>query len=1212
MPRFFNQLFNIRTEEWPRLLLLYLIFFVYIAGSTWGEVVVEAAFLQQVGVEFLPYIFMLIAIVSIPAAAVYTAFADRISNDRLLIAILIIGILGIGIGRILLGLEKIRVVYSLLYLIMFVPLSDIFVTHWYTYVNGFYDTRSAKRIIPILVTSGRLASIFAGLTMPVLNHLFSLGTIITLWMFALGLVALLAWLTPRLLKETGKSPERLPGRESKSGPGAHKGHFAHLANIREGCRYVLGSSFLLWMASGTLLVMILINLIQYRTGQILVEELQTTERISNVLGLVTGIGNLIMLPVLLFLLSRIIGRIGLGNTNLIFPLGNAIFCGGLIVSPSLLTAALAHFDANAFRVTFRSSVNSLLYNAVPLRVKGRARAFIDGLVAPFGSLIGGGLLLLLPLISLPWVLPGLIGVLSVIYLVNGLAIRKQYARALITLLEQEDFSFLLSGETTELSAADPNTLDQLRKKLEESTSYEFTAFLAQIITQIGGNEVAPLLGEAARTAKDARTRSALIDALVAAQLRGEAVRELYIEFLEDPDGRVRQSALAGLEQIGDLTEEPFLSSALKMLDDSETDVRFRALLALSKGKKFYVLPGTTEMLNRLLNDPDPHQRARGIQVLGQTCPDGCDEPVFNRLVGYLTDPADEVRLKAALTIESLPVEATLTEPMTGLLNDPVERIRGAAVSVLGRIGTPQAYEALLRGLTDPSPQIRNSAADVLAGAGRSVIALLRPNPDSPVSLLRKMAGVILSRIDPHEYGSFVREQIAGNLLTIYSNLGRMEALKAQNGYSGIRILQSAVHERNRQLRNENFDLLSALHNPNDVKTINESFLSEDPLVRANAVEALESITSPQTADLIAPLFESDLSPDRLLSLCKKTWNMNPFSFAQAFEYFLKHSDDAPLRAIAAFALGEMGAALCVSSKTFEPQRNSAGQRPVSVRKRVNPLDALIDLPQGTEPSVKPKKHGVRRSMPKGLFDALSDASDSQPAAPARNEGGERIQSEPSEEKAGSFSFTLLQIREMLKASLADESEEVRLAAQAAERMMNGIQITKGIGEERTLLSAVEKIIFLKEVPFFQGMTVDQLKVLANVCEEKLFEQDTRIFSVGDPGGVLYVVVNGRVGIEQEKRKGYFVRLATLGAHSYFGETDLFENNPRTTSAVAIGDTLVLSLRREPLIALARRHPDLSLELINVLSRRLRESNDRIAELTRTRPRELHKLFDQYD
>jgi hypothetical protein len=45
--------------------------------------------------------------------------------------------------------------------------------------------------------------------------------------------------------------------------------------------------------------------------------------------------------------------------------------------------------------------------------------------------------------------------------------------------------------------------------------------------------------------------------------------------------------------------------------------------------------------------------------------------------------------------------------------------------------------------------------------------------------------------------------------------------------------------------------------------------------------------------------------------------------------------------------------------------------------------------------------------------------------------------------------------------------------------------------------------------------------------------------------------------------------------------------------------------------LARQHPGLSFELINVLSGRLRAASSRSADLTRTRPRELHKLFDQY-
>ena len=160
-----------------------------------------------------------------------------------------------------------------------------------------------------------------------------------------------------------------------------------------------------------------------------------------------------------------------------------------------------------------------------------------------------------------------------------------------------------------------------------------------------------------------------------------------------------------------------------------------------------------------------------------------------------------------------------------------------------------------------------------------------------------------------------------------------------------------------------------------------------------------------------------------------------------------------------------------------------------------------------------------------------------------------------------------------------------------------------------MLSTAEKFAFLKKVPFFQGMTADQLEALAAVCEEETFAEDTVIFAQGDPGGALYVVVSGRVEIDREKRKGSFVHLATIGPHSYFGEMSLFDDSSRSTSAVALQDTLTLRLRREPLVELVRHDPDLSLELIKVLSRHLRAANERIADMTHSRPREINKLYD---
>ncbi|OQY17496.1 MAG: hypothetical protein B6I35_14540, partial [Anaerolineaceae bacterium 4572_32.2] len=96
--RSLNRLFNIRTREWPRLLILYSMAFLFIAGITWGELHVQAFFLFKVGVDNLPQVLVANAIVSIIAIAIYTPFVDRVTNDKLLIAISISGAGTIAIG----------------------------------------------------------------------------------------------------------------------------------------------------------------------------------------------------------------------------------------------------------------------------------------------------------------------------------------------------------------------------------------------------------------------------------------------------------------------------------------------------------------------------------------------------------------------------------------------------------------------------------------------------------------------------------------------------------------------------------------------------------------------------------------------------------------------------------------------------------------------------------------------------------------------------------------------------------------------------------------------------------------------------------------------------------------------------------------------------------------------------------------------------------
>ena len=111
---------------------------------------------------------------------------------------------------------------------------------------------------------------------------------------------------------------------------------------------------------------------------------------------------------------------------------------------------------------------------------------------------------------------------------------------------------------------------------------------------------------------------------------------------------------------------------------------------------------------------------------------------------------------------------------------------------------------------------------------------------------------------------------------------------------------------------------------------------------------------------------------------------------------------------------------------------------------------------------------------------------------------------------------------------------------------------------------------------------------------------------------MYVIVAGCIALEQEQRRGSSARVATLDAGGFFGEADLFDDAPRAMTALAIQPARLLRLRREPLLALMRRHPELSLTIIDVLSQRLRAADERIAELAPRRPRQLHQVFDRLE
>ena len=1231
--RFLNNLFNVRSDEWPRMAMLYVMLFLMVFGNVWGQTGVFAGFLKETGIKQLPSLLILSAILSVAATAVYTAFADRISDNKLWLGMSALVIGGLVIGMALLYQGQTQLAYFYLYLFFTVIVQETVILHWVTYRNGFYDAQSAKRLIPILSSGGRIGAIVGGFTLARLGGIvgpISPITILFVWIVTRLLVAILTWMMPRLLKEEQRAQEH---------QAASRARVSFVQNIKEGAGYVAGSSYLLWLAVSTLLVMLLANFLQYQTGTMF-DQAYDHDSLVRLLADLTAFGNIIMLPVQMFFLSRIIGRIGLSNTALIYPGGNLAVSGMLFVSVSLniFTAPMAmlgHLTRTVFQNSLYSPIDSLFYNAVPLRIRGRARAFVRGIILPVSALIGGAVLLL-QWISIPWFLPALIVITAIGFFISVLIVRQAYGPALIAMLEQEDFSSLISRNESDLAITDPTALRLLQQKLAESQTTEFTIFIARLISQIGGNEAVPILSQVVSQTTDSRIRSAILDMLVVTGVRSEAVSALYTSFLSDPDGRVRQAAIAGLEQSLGAGNERFLEHAFELLTDPVLDVRIQVIPALVRSGDFFYLASAVRTLDEMLNSQNPDQCARGVRVLGQV-----GDPRFVRnLTPYLFDPQDMVRLEAAAAVETLThhkipkgFDAVILDNADKLLHDPVERVRQATIKTLGRIDAPQARQALVQSLIDSSPVVRETCVDTLVALGEFGISVLEPALDDPHPQMCKMSLVALCRIDPVVFRPRLEATIEENLQAIYRNHSWLQALTPCVGSVGIDLLQNTLREQSQVLLNEIFYFVSAVHEPDAVAVIRQSFQNQNIRIQADAAEALESLTSPQTAQLVAPLFDPQVTPASLLKLGQLAWAIEQPTANTLLHHLITLADDAWVRTLATFALGEIGgfisehkpveaseqpkAAAIEATEALPEDRADAAEALPPARpkkRRGNPLDMLASVfDEEDEARQRRQKRESRVKRVGALIESfVSEVTE-------KNEPQPEVEPpKPSENVNSDIKaryrrlFSQGEVKALLTAAERDTSPDVRNTAAAAQLIMAGMSLIEAIQEDN-VLSTIEKIIFLKEVPFFRGMTIDQLRVLADICDEERFEEDAYIFREGDPGGVLYVVVDGRVAIEREgKRKGSSTRLATINTYSYFGEMTLFDSGSRTASAVALRDTLTLSLRRDPLVTLARQQPDLSIELIQVLSERLREANQQIAALSPSRPRELHKLFDQYE
>ncbi|BAZ42542.1 cyclic nucleotide-binding protein [Calothrix sp. NIES-4101] len=143
-----------------------------------------------------------------------------------------------------------------------------------------------------------------------------------------------------------------------------------------------------------------------------------------------------------------------------------------------------------------------------------------------------------------------------------------------------------------------------------------------------------------------------------------------------------------------------------------------------------------------------------------------------------------------------------------------------------------------------------------------------------------------------------------------------------------------------------------------------------------------------------------------------------------------------------------------------------------------------------------------------------------------------------------------------------------------------------------MLTSVDRLLFVRRIPIFEELRDDFIVRLTSVMDELRFPANHTIFRQGEEGRSLFIVISGRIKVHIEDRQ-----LAVFTKGESFGEMAIFDAQPRSATAITLEPCECLELTQEQLYEAIEETPEISLNIIRALSRRVRNLNDAINELS---------------
>ena len=133
---------------------------------------------------------------------------------------------------------------------------------------------------------------------------------------------------------------------------------------------------------------------------------------------------------------------------------------------------------------------------------------------------------------------------------------------------------------------------------------------------------------------------------------------------------------------------------------------------------------------------------------------------------------------------------------------------------------------------------------------------------------------------------------------------------------------------------------------------------------------------------------------------------------------------------------------------------------------------------------------------------------------------------------------------------------------------------------------------LRNLPLFAKLAPAKLKLLAFTSERLTFDAGQVLFNQGDPGDAAFILIDGTADLLITPQGGK-VLVATVSRNAIIGEIAILCDVPRTATVIAKAKLVTLRIDKENFFRLVTEFPQMAVEIMRVLARRLENTNEQL-------------------